>query len=106
MNRLKKYIKSINICGLRSFGKKQTINFTIPCDNRWGLNIIVGENSSGKSTILEAIKYCTMANQSNLRVDDSDRESNSKQGIMISKDKINGNSKINIDLIYGVQKIQ
>lgn len=51
-------LKSITINGLRGFGKKCTINFSLPNakDEGSGLNIIVGPNNSGKTTITEAIK--------------------------------------------------
>lgn len=52
-------LKSISIEGLRGFGKKEKIDFSIPDNKRQGsgLNIIVGPNNSGKTTITEAIKY-------------------------------------------------
>lgn len=51
-------IKKLTICGLRSFGKEQTIKFSIPDKekNESGLNIVIGPNNSGKTTIIEAIK--------------------------------------------------
>ena len=55
----KNYIEYISIQGFRGFKEKETINFAYP-DNekneKSGLNILVGQNCSGKSTILEAIK--------------------------------------------------
>lgn len=51
-------IKELTICGLRSFGKEQKIEFSIPDKekNESGLNIVVGPNNSGKTTIIEAIR--------------------------------------------------
>ena len=50
-------IKSISIAGLRGYSKKTTINFAIPDKNNIGsgLNILVGPNNSGKSTLIEAV---------------------------------------------------
>ncbi len=50
-------IKTLAIEGLRGFYQKQNISFSLP-NNKIGsgLNIIVGPNNSGKSTIVEAIK--------------------------------------------------
>ena len=55
----KNYIEYISIQGFRGFKEKEKINFAYP-DNekneKSGLNILVGQNCSGKSTILEVIK--------------------------------------------------
>lgn len=51
-------IKELSIHGLRGFGSKQTINFSVP-DNKHegsGLSFIVGANNAGKTTIIEAIR--------------------------------------------------
>ena len=45
------YIKNLTIQGLKKFE-----NFYIEFDKN--VNIIIGENESGKSTILEAINIC------------------------------------------------
>lgn len=51
-------LKKISINGLRGFGENEIINFSIPNGNIGsGLNVIVGPNNSGKTTIIEAIKY-------------------------------------------------
>ena len=44
------YLKSLSINNFRMFGSKHTINF------RKGLNVLVGENDSGKSAIIDAIR--------------------------------------------------
>ncbi len=44
------YLSEINIKGYRGFNEKTTINL------KKGLNVIVGENGSGKSTIIDAIR--------------------------------------------------
>lgn len=52
----KNYIKNISIQGFRGFKTNQKIKFAYTNDKcNSGLNIIVGQNCSGKSTILEAI---------------------------------------------------
>lgn len=51
-------LKKISINGLRGFGENETIEFSMPTGvDGSGLNIIVGPNNSGKTTIIEAIKY-------------------------------------------------
>ena len=50
-------IKQMSIKGFRGFGQAQTVDFSIPNGNYGsGINIIVGANNSGKSTIIESIK--------------------------------------------------
>lgn len=44
-------LKSIELIGFKSFGKKSVINFTTPVTS------IVGPNGSGKSNIVEAIRF-------------------------------------------------
>jgi chromosome segregation ATPase len=44
-------LKSIELIGFKSFGKKSVINFTTP------ITSIVGPNGSGKSNIVEAIRF-------------------------------------------------
>ena len=51
-------IKSLTISGFRGFGKEKEILFSLPngTDEGSGLNILVGANNTGKSSIIEAIK--------------------------------------------------
>lgn len=51
-------LKEISIHGLRGFGEKENIKFSLPNGKLGsGLNIIVGPNNSGKTTITEAIRF-------------------------------------------------
>jgi|SRR5580704_669241 AAA15 family ATPase/GTPase len=54
---------SIEIEGFRGFGSSQKVTFAMPngTDRGSGLTIIVGENNSGKSTVIEALRSFTMA---------------------------------------------
>ncbi len=45
------HLKSIELNGFKSFGKKSTVDFTTP------ITSIVGPNGSGKSNIVEAIRF-------------------------------------------------
>lgn len=50
-------LKKISIHGLRGFGENEDICFSLPNGKKGsGLNIIVGPNNSGKTTIIEAIR--------------------------------------------------
>lgn len=51
------YVKNVNIKNFRGFKSEgKDIEFSIPSGNKSGINIILGENCSGKTTILEIIK--------------------------------------------------
>lgn len=61
------YLSSIEINNFRCFGTKQTVEF------HKGLNVLVGENDSGKSAILDAIRIVLgTTDQSWCRIDLSD----------------------------------
>lgn len=51
------YIKQLKIEHYKSFSEKQVIDFAVPSEdgNNSGLNIIVGSNNSGKSTVFDAL---------------------------------------------------
>lgn len=54
-------VKELTIKGFRSFGKEETIHFSLPKDGKEGsgLTFIVGANNSGKTTIIEALEaFC------------------------------------------------
>ena len=45
------YLKSIEISGFKSFGKKGSLDFNVP------ISAIVGPNGSGKSNVAEAFRF-------------------------------------------------
>ncbi len=60
------FIKSICLSNFKGFiGDNHQINFNIPDGTTLGsgLNIFVGENNSGKSSIFEAVDFFTKRNQ-------------------------------------------
>lgn len=82
--RNKNYIKKISIQGFRGFKDKETINFAYPDqEGHCGLNIIVGQNCSGKSTIIEAIKLLMQSN---------------RKGYFLSKSKKNSDIELDIEM--------
>ncbi len=48
----KPYLKSMDICGFRSFAEPAHIDFSPR------INVILGAHGTGKSTVLDAIKWC------------------------------------------------
>lgn len=61
------YLKNIRLCNFRCFGNEQIIEFND------GLNVLVGENDSGKSAIIDAIRIVLGAtDQSWYRIELSD----------------------------------
>ncbi len=74
-------LKRIAINGLRGFGEERAINFSIPNDKEGsGLNIIVGPNNAGKTTIVEAIKFYN-SNKDNISFSEGKR--NVKNGCRV-----------------------
>ena len=49
------WFKSISLENVRSFGTKQTINFTDKDGNAARWNVILGDNGSGKTTVLKSL---------------------------------------------------
>lgn len=73
----KNYIEEISIQGFRGFKEKETVKFSYPDGNgRSGLNIIVGQNCSGKSTIMEAIMLLMKSNKNGYFLSKSMKDSN------------------------------
>ena len=52
------WFKSISLENVRSFGTKQTINFTDKEGNAARWNVILGDNGTGKTTVLKGLAYC------------------------------------------------
>ena len=83
------YYKELKILGFRGFSQERKIEFAIPNENEGsGLTILVGENNSGKTSILESLRMINIAK----------RNSN---GIVISegKKKKKSNNSVKIVLI-------
>jgi AAA15 family ATPase/GTPase len=55
------FVKSLHIKNFKCFTDKTIENIAIPNGSKGsGLNILIGENGNGKTTILEAINYLTL----------------------------------------------
>ena len=77
-------LKEIKINGLRGFGKEETIEFALPNGKEGsGLNIIVGPNNSGKTTITEAVKFYN-TNSANISFSENKRNKNNRNRIDIT----------------------
>lgn len=97
----KNYIKSISIQGFRGFKENQKIEFSYPEDeNSSGLNIIVGQNCSGKSTILEAIMLLMNTNVSGYFLSKTMRHSEIELKIEMENVKCNTILKTNSERNY------
>ncbi len=58
------YISKFEVKSFRCFIKKQTLSFAIPKNKKVGsgLTFLVGENNSGKTSLLEAMKFSAADN--------------------------------------------
>ena len=55
------FIKKLHIENFKCFKSKTIENIGLPNgENGSGLNILIGENGNGKTTILEAVNYLTL----------------------------------------------
>lgn len=106
-------IGKFTIKGYRSFKTEQTLNFAAPNEDRYGLTLIVGENNSGKTSLLEALKLSPALNSDNtLRTSDLsddkvelelslyDQDSRLVQSLRPIRDGSFSLKNINIDDIY------
>jgi len=66
-------IKSLTIGHVRSFYDEVSIDFVSPALGKYGLNILVGENNAGKSTILKYMTDYFRKNRNDIVFDKLDR---------------------------------
>lgn len=84
-------LKELSIHGLRGFGEKEVIKFSLPNGNLGsGLNVIVGPNNSGKTTITEAIRFY---NGDPVRISFSEGKRNKKNKEIVEIGYCNENDK-------------
>lgn len=70
------YLRNIKLWNFRKFGKEQEFNYKSPdldLTLSRGLNVIIGENDSGKTAIVDAIKFVLKTHSyENLRITEDD----------------------------------
>lgn len=78
-------LKRIIINGFRGFGEPETIEFSLPNGKPGsGLNIIVGPNNTGKTTITEAMKYFNITNVNRIAFSEGKRNQKNNHRVHIS----------------------
>lgn len=88
-------LKSIEILGLRGFGKNQEVNFALSNETIGsGLTVIVGANNSGKTTITEAIRYYNMHQNNPISFSVNKRNNNTQKKVKIQYYSSDGTSTI------------
>lgn len=85
-------IIDLSVQGIRSFKNLTSLKFAIPdgSTNGSGLNMLVGPNNSGKSSLIETLY---LANNNLEMIPSSIRNSQSSNGVKIELNFDNGNSK-------------
>ena len=85
-------ISTVKVQGIRSFKNLTTIDFAIPDSTNIGsgLNMLVGPNNSGKSSIIETLY---LANNNLEMIPSTIRNSQSENGVLIKIVLTNGNTK-------------
>lgn len=82
-------IKKLEINGFRGFGKKQCIKFAQPnSKSGGGLTFVVGANNSGKTTLLEGLRFFNLI--SNKSPSMSERKRNIKAGSHVEIKLVDG----------------
>ena len=66
------YVRRITACNFRAFGTEKDGKYLNLILNQ-GLNVLVGENDAGKSSIVDALRYALSTTSNDyLRIDDLD----------------------------------
>ena len=87
-------IGKYSISGYRGFGQKQCMQFALPnSKNGSGLSVIVGANNSGKTSIIESLRYF---NAFTRHPSFSSSKRNVKTGQRVELELIYGNDKYRI----------
>lgn len=63
-------LSKFEVQGFRSFKTKGTLYFAIPREDKCGLTLILGENNTGKTSLLEALKLRAHGSFNTLRSSD------------------------------------
>src|SRR3989339_486066 len=87
------FIEHISIQNFKCFNGKHIINFSLPDNLKVGsgLNIFVGENNSGKSTVFEAIDFLRDGTKKDLQLIKNKKSTEKDEMIieLLFKGKIN-----------------
>ena len=97
-------IKQITLSNFRQYREKQVVEFS--CDKEKNVTVILGDNTSGKTTLIQAFNWCLYGETSFKTKDLINSESLQEMGIMSSKEVSVEIELIHEDKLYVIRRTQ
>ncbi len=97
-------IKQIKLCNFRQYREKQTVKFS--CDKEKNVTVILGDNTSGKTTLIQAFNWCLYGETSFKTKELINSEVLQQMGTMSSKDVFVEVELIHEDKLYVIRRTQ
>lgn len=97
-------IKQITLSNFRQYREKQVVEFS--CDKEKNVTVILGDNTSGKTTLIQAFNWCLYGETSFKTKDLINSEALQEMGIMLSKDVSVEIELIHEDKLYVIRRTQ
>ena len=97
-------IKQITLSNFRQYREKQVVEFS--CDKEKNVTVILGDNTSGKTTLIQAFNWCLYGETSFKTKDLINSEALQEMGSMLSKDVSVEIELIHEDKLYVIRRTQ
>lgn len=97
-------IKQITLSNFRQYREKQVVEFS--CDKEKNVTVILGDNTSGKTTLIQAFNWCLYGETSFKTKDLINSETLQEMGTLSSKDVSVEIELIHEDKLYVIRRIQ
>ncbi len=97
-------IKQITLSNFRQYREKQVVEFS--CDKEKNVTVILGDNTSGKTTLIQAFNWCLYGETSFKTKDLINSEALQEMDIMLSKEVSVEIELIHEDKLYVIRRTQ
>ena len=97
-------IKQITLSNFRQYREKQVVEFS--CDKEKNVTVILGDNTSGKTTLIQAFNWCLYGETSFKTKDLINSEALQEMGTLSSKDVSVEIELIHEDKLYVIRRTQ